>query len=136
MRALLFPAEPRKLPWGRPLQVVLRTIHIIAMGMVLGGVAWGGTRESLWTWILATILSGLLLLGIDLWKSCAFLVQGAGVAVLLKLVLLGLGNLFPAARLEWYLAATAVASIGSHMTSAWRHFPFAGIAVQPGEKDE
>ena len=111
LRALLFPAEPRKLPWGRPLQVVLRTIHIIAMGMVLGGVAWGGTRESLWTWILATILSGLLLLGIDLWKSCAFLVQGAGVAVLLKLVLLGLGNLFPAARLEWYLAATAVASM-------------------------
>jgi hypothetical protein len=94
------------------------------MGMVLGGVAMGGTHATLLVWIVTTLLSGVLLLGIDLWKSCLFLVQGAGVAVLLKLVLLGLGNLFPAARFEWYLAATAVASVGSHMVSSWRHFSF------------
>ena len=122
--AVLFPAEPRKFPWGRPLQVGLRTLHIIAMGMVLGGLALGGTHKGLQPWIFATFLSGVLLLGVDLWKSCDYLLQGAGLAVLLKLVLLGFGNLFPAARLEWYVVATAVASIGSHMTSAWRHFPF------------
>jgi hypothetical protein len=121
---LLFPAEPRRLPWGRPLQVALRTVHIIAMAMVLGGLARGGTHATLLPWILATLLSGALLLGIDLWKSCAFFGQGAGVAVLLKLVLLGLGNLFPEARFEWYLAATAVASVGSHMAATWRHFSF------------
>jgi hypothetical protein len=135
LRALLFPAEPRKLTWGRPVQVGLRTVHIVAMGMVLGGIARGGTYETLLPWILATVLSGVLLLGVDLCKSGLFLAQGAGFAVLLKLGLLGLGNLFPAARLEWYLAATAVASIGSHMTSAWRHFTFVGKA-QPEEKDE
>lgn len=124
LRAALFPAEPRRLPWGRPLQVGLRTIHIIAMGMVLGGLARGGTHDTLLPWILATLLSGALLLGIDLWKSCLFLVQGAGVAVLLKLALLGMGNLFPEARFGWYVAATAVASIGSHMVSSWRHFSF------------
>ena len=122
--SLLFPAEPRRVPWGRPLQVGLRTVHIVAMAMVLGGLARGGTRETLLGWIVATILSGVLLLGIDLWKSCAYLGQGAGVAVLLKLGLLGLGNLFPEARFGWYLAATAVASIGSHMISTWRHFSF------------
>jgi hypothetical protein len=120
--AALFPLEPRKLPWGRPVQVVFRTVHIIAMAMVLGGLARGGTYDTLLPWILATLLSGALLLGIDVWKSGRFLVQGAGVAVLLKLALLGLGNLFPGSRLEWYLAATAVASIGSHMVSSWRHF--------------
>jgi hypothetical protein len=106
------------------LQVSLRTIHILAMGMVLGGIAQGGTHDTLLAWITATILSGALLLGVDLYKSCAFLVQGAGAAVLLKLALLGLGNLFPGARLEWYLAGTAVASIGSHMSSTWRHYSF------------
>jgi len=121
---LLFPPEPRHVPWGRPLQVALRTVHILAMGMVLGGIGRGGTHDTLWTWIWITVLSGTLLLGIDLYKSCTFLVQGSGIAVLLKLVLLGLGNVFPGARLEWYLAGTAVASIGSHMTSAWRHFSF------------
>lgn len=124
LQAVLFPVEPRKLPWGRPIQVGLRTLHIITMGLVLGGIAMGGTHDRLLPWILATVLSGALLLGVDLWKSCDFLLQGAGLAVLLKLVLLGFGNLFPAARLEWYVAATAVASIGSHMSSAWRHFLF------------
>ncbi|NTV75289.1 MAG: hypothetical protein HGA66_13925 [Holophaga sp.] len=42
--------------------------------------------------------------------------------MLLKLALLGLGNLVPQQRLGWYLAATAVASIGSHMPGNWRHF--------------
>jgi hypothetical protein len=124
LRTMLCPAEPRQLPWGRPVQVGLRTLHLIAMGVVLGGVARGGTHETLLNWIVATIVSGVLLLGIDVWKSALFLVQGAGVAVLLKLLLLGLGNLFPGARFEWYLAATALASIGSHMVSSWRHFSF------------
>jgi hypothetical protein len=124
LRAALFPEEPRRFPWGRPLQVGFRTIHLIAMGVVLGGLSMGGTHDTLLPWILATVLSGVLLLGIDLWKSCLFLTQGAGIAVLLKLAFLGLGYLFPAARFAWYIAATAVASIGSHMVSSWRHFSF------------
>jgi len=124
LRALLFPDEPRRLSWARPFQIGLRTVHIVAMAMVLGGLAQGGTHETLLAWIWATVLSGALLMALDLWKSCLFLVQGAGMAVLAKLALLGLGNLFPGARLEWYLAATAVASIGSHMVSSWRHFSF------------
>jgi hypothetical protein len=136
LRKLFFPAEPRKLSWGRSAQIILRTIHIVAMGMVLGGLARGGTRETLLVWILATVSSGVLLLSVDLLKSCAFLAQGAGVAVLLKLSLLGLGNLFPESRLGWYLAATALASIGSHMTSSWRHFYVVGTGpAQTTEKD-
>jgi len=46
------------------------------------------------------------------------------VAVLLKLGLLGMGALQPADRLPWYLAATLVASVGSHMPGSWRHFSF------------
>jgi hypothetical protein len=45
--------------------------------------------------------------------------------VLLKLGLLGLGLLQPAARLPWYLAATFVAALGAHMPRTWRHFSFA-----------
>jgi hypothetical protein len=137
LRTLLFPAEPRKLTWGRPVQIVLRTVHIVAMGLVLGGIARGGTRETLLPWILTTVASGVLLLTVDLLKSFEFLTQGAGVAVLLKLALLGFGNVFPEARLPWYIAGTAVASIGSHMTSAWRHFSFVNLRrEQPEEQDE
>ena len=108
--------------WARPLQVGLRTVHIMAMGLVLGGIALGGGLERLRGAILATVVSGLLLLAVDLAKGSSALSQGSGAAVLLKLALLGLGQLFPQARLEWYLAATAVASIGAHMPASWRHF--------------
>ena len=135
LAAALFPAEPRRFPWGRPVQIGLRTVHVAAMAMVLGGLPMGGTRDTLLPWIVATVASGALLLGVDLWKSCAFLLQGAGVAVLLKLALLGLGELFPAVRFEWYLAATVVASVGSHMIGTWRHFSFLEWrVVEPREK--
>jgi len=107
---------------ARLLQVALRTVHLMAMGLVLGGVALGGDFARLRTAILATVLSGALLFAVDLAKGSSVLTQGSGVAVILKLALLGLGNLFPQARLDWYLAATAVASIGAHMPGAWRHF--------------
>jgi hypothetical protein len=105
-------------------QVLLRTVHILAMALVLGGLAMGGDFARLRTPILLTVLSGAGLFGLDLAKGPGFLHQGSGVAVLLKLALLGLGNLFPAARYECYLAATAVASVGSHMAGSWRHFSF------------
>ena len=93
----------RESPSGtRIAQVVLRSVHIAAMGLVLGGVALGAGFGRLHLAILVTVLSGL--------------------ALLLKLGLLGLGQAFPGARLPWYLAATVVASVGSHMPGAWRHF--------------
>ena len=108
--------------WSRLAQVALRSVHVAAMGLVLGGIWLGGGFERLRAAILLTIASGLLLAVIDLAKGPGFLAQGSGAALLLKLALLGLGNWFAGGRLEWYLAATVVASIGSHMPAAWRHF--------------
>lgn len=113
---------PSRIPGARAVQVVLRSVHIAAMALVLGGIAQGGDFEMLRAPILWTVLSGVLLLVVDLARRCLVLSQGSGAALFLKLGLLGLGNLLPAARLEWYLAATLVASIGSHMSGDWRHF--------------
>ena len=116
--------EAARLPWARPVQVGLRTVHVMAMGLVLGGVALGAGYGRLKTAILVTVFSGLALLVLDLAKGSSALGQGSGMAVLLKLLLLGLGNLLPRHRLGFYLAATAVASIGAHMPRKLRHFSF------------
>ena len=115
-------APDAKPSWSRIAQVAIRSLHIAAMGLVLGGVYLGGDFARLRAAILATLLSGMLLAGLDLAKGTSVLRQGSGAMLMLKLALLGLGNLFPAARLPWYLAATLVASVGSHMPGAWRHF--------------
>ena len=116
------PTFHRRLPGVRALQVLLRSLHIVAMALVLGGLAQGGTHETLWTPIVITLVSGVFLLVLDLSQGSLVISQGSGFAALLKLALLGLGNAFPAARLPFYLAATLVASIGSHMAANWRHF--------------
>ncbi len=113
---------PRTFKGMRAWQVGLRTVHVAAMGVVLGAVAFGVPAREVTAPIALTVLSGVALLGIDLWRSPAILLQGAGAATLVKLLLLGIGGVFPASRLGWFLAATAVASVGSHMPSGWRHY--------------
>ena len=118
----LFPEAPRHFRWARPAQLVLRSLHLAAMALVVGAIPFGADFQSLRVPILVTVVSGVLLFTIDLARDLAILTQGSGVAVLVKLGLLGMGVLQPAARLPWYLSATLVASVGSHMPGAWRHF--------------
>jgi hypothetical protein len=118
------PPAVRSFHGERAVQIAARTVHIAAMGLLLGGVAYAVPQQELALPIGLTIASGLVLLGVDLWKGGAYLAQGNGVAVLVKLGLLGLGQFMPGARLEWYLAATVVASVGSHMPRSWRHWSF------------
>ncbi|HTP52171.1 MAG TPA: hypothetical protein VMK42_15860 [Anaeromyxobacteraceae bacterium] len=127
-------AKPQKPPYARPIEVGLRSIHIASMALVLGGIPMGGTFETLRVPIVATLASGLLLLAACMRWGCFNLTQGAGWALLLKLGLLGLGNVFEGARLQCYLAATVVASVGSHMTSSWRHFTFPARTIRPAGK--
>jgi hypothetical protein len=108
----------------RAWQIGARTVHIAAMAMVVGGVAWGRATE-LTAPIALTVASGLALLGIDLWRGGTFFLEGRGLAVLLKLALLGAGVLLAPIRLEAHLAAITIASIGSHMPKTWRHWSLA-----------
>ena len=113
---------PRTFHGMRVVKVAARTVHIVAMALVLGGLAYAAPVTAIELPLVLTVLSGMLLLGIELWKNGTCLVQGSGVAVLLKLALLLLGQWFPAARFECYLAATTIASIGAHMPKSWRHW--------------
>ena len=94
------------------------------MALVLGGVAWHAPEEQLRTPMVLTVASGVLLLAVEIARSGVFLYQGAGVASIVKLALVGLGYHLPESRLAFYLAATVVGSVGSHMTGAWRHYSF------------
>jgi hypothetical protein len=122
LRDLVFPWPQRRLPWARPVQVVLRAAHVAAMGVVLGGLAFGVPEGRLHAAGLATIASGVLLLAVELVRSGVYVYTGAGVLAFLKLLLLGVGQAFPAGRFELYLAATLVAAVGAHMSARWRHF--------------
>lgn len=105
----------------RLLQVAFRTVHILAMALLLGALPFGAGWPQLKVPIVMTVASGVALFVMDLAKDWRVLLQGSGLLVLVKLALLGGGHLWPDQRLAWYLAAAAVASIGSHMPGRWRH---------------
>lgn len=103
---------------------MLRTVHVVAMALVLGGAAFRVPDAELRGPFLLAVVTGVLLLAVELARSGVFLYLGAGVASLLKLALLGLGYHLPEHRYALYLAATAVASVGAHMSASWRHWSF------------
>ncbi|MDY0059996.1 MAG: hypothetical protein RBU45_09320 [Myxococcota bacterium] len=117
-----FCRPARRLRWLRPVGVGLRTLHIVTMGLLLGGTAAATPDAQLRLALLLTAASGLGLLLLELAKSGVVIYQGSGVAIWLKLGVLGLVHLLPDHRLLLLILATVVASIGSHMSANWRHY--------------
>lgn len=72
-RGVLFRHPPRALRGARAWQIGARTVHIAAMALVLGGVAWRAPARDLVAPMAITALSGVVLLGIDLGKSKVWL---------------------------------------------------------------
>ena len=95
------------------------------LGDQYGHLAFGVPDARLHAAGVVTVATGVGLLAGELAKTGIFLYTGAGAASILKLALLGLGLAFPVARFELYLAATLVASVGSHMSGRWRHWSLA-----------
>lgn len=121
MSKLLFPNAPRDFPFRRGTRTGLRAAHVLASGTLLGGHIFSQSKEQLFVWMVATLISGALLLATDLHASFAVLLEVRGLLVALKI-------LFFVAVAAWWdgsvlLLATALAVgvVGSHMPGRFRH---------------
>ncbi len=121
VRARLFPAVPRTFPWRRGVRTVLRAAHILAGGVLVGGVLFDQPPEVLSPWVHGTVVSGALLLATDLHASLAVLCEVRGASVLAKLGLTALVPVLWEARLELLTAALLLGAISSHMPGRYRH---------------
>jgi hypothetical protein len=118
---VLIPPEPRQYKGQRWVKMTARAAHVILSGVYLGAFVFDVEPASRWPWFLATLLSGLLILCLDLYESGAFLLQLRGLVVAVKLLLLALLPTFGAAGV-WVLAFVAFISvISSHASSNFRY---------------
>jgi len=85
--ATLFPSEPRSFFSRRASQLLFRTVHMLCAGILIASYLFSQHEETLSTWALATVASGLLLLSIDLHASMIYLFEARGLAVLIKIFL-------------------------------------------------
>ena len=109
---------------GRPRfwNVVLRTLHLVAFGLVLGGYAWDVDPERVAPAFIATITTGALLMVVELVADPRWAFLGKGLFVLAKLALLALVPLWPGARLPLLVAVVVLAAVGAHMPRRLRHY--------------
>jgi hypothetical protein len=93
----------------------------MTFGALLGGHLFAVDPARLRPFLIATIASGLGLMALELASTCAWLFMGKGVAVLLKLLVLLFVPVFWEHRVPLLLLTVAMASVGSHMPSRFRH---------------
>lgn len=119
--SVFFPEQPRSFPYRRTLRIALRSGHILAGGVLMGGYVFAVGDELLTRWWLATMVSGLLLFLTDLHASFAVLVEVRGVGVVLKLLLVLLMPLAAGAAPVLLAMALVIGAVSSHMPRRYRH---------------
>jgi len=131
----VFPERMRFLSGSRVMSIALRTLHLAAFGMLLGGHAFALEADRLIPYLWVTIVSGLGLIALEVYAvGLYWLVLGKGIMVLIKLALLLLIPFLWEARVLLLLLVVAIASIGSHMPARYRHYSILHQQViEPGE---
>jgi hypothetical protein len=115
----------RLLASGRAWNIALRTAHIAAMGILLGGHAFNLPPEKLLLSLWLTIGTGVGLGVIEAGPRLLWFHQGRGLMTLAKL---GLLCAVPFLWDHWHLrlavllVVVALASVGSHMPARFRYY--------------
>ena len=106
----------------RALNIALRTLHIGAMGILLGGHAFDVAPErlylSLW-WVVGT---GVALAALEAWPRWSWFHELRGVMTVAKVGLMCAVPLLWEDRLILLLAVVALGSVASHMPRRFRHY--------------
>jgi len=118
---VLFPSEPRSFPFRRGIKTLLRALHILTTGVLLGGHIFVQPQEALMPWLWGSILTGLILLATDLYASCAILLEARGVAVVVKIGLMMLIPVMWEQRVFLLVSALIIGAVSSHLPRTYRH---------------
>jgi hypothetical protein len=106
----------------RALNIGLRTAHLCAMGIVLGGFVFGVAPARLAVSLWVTVGTGLLLTGAEIGFRATWFHEGRGLMTIVKLLLLCALPLVHGARLPLLFAVVVIGSVGSHMPGRFRHY--------------
>ncbi len=106
----------------RALRIVLRTAHLTAFGALYGGHVYGAAPTDLHPALLATVGTGLALIGMEAVRSPIWFVQIRGLATLLKIALTISIAVFWPYRIAILTTVTVIGSVSSHMPGRFRYW--------------
>jgi hypothetical protein len=109
----------------RVYKLLARTVHLIATGSLLGGHMFGAPLAPLRLLLYLAILTGIAMCTLEAYPNRQFFYEGWALLLWLKFVLLTSALVFWGHRVPILIAVVVIASIGSHMPRALRHWtPF------------
>jgi hypothetical protein len=102
-----------------------RTVHLIAIAGLVGGHMFGAPLASLRLLLYLSVVTGLAMCALEAYPHRRFFYEGWALLLWLKLVVLMLVPVFWNARRPILIVTLVIASLGSHMPRALRHWtPF------------
>jgi hypothetical protein len=102
--------------------IALRTAHLAAMGILLGGHGFDVPRARLLVPLFWTVGTGIALGAVESGGRLLWFHQGRGLMTLAKLALVAFVPWFWDYRLPILLVVVALASVGSHMPARFRYY--------------
>ncbi len=119
--ALLLPDNPRDFPGRRLTRSVLRTVHILGGGVLIGAYLFQQPQGVIHAWYMAAAVSGLLLFLTDLHASFAVIFEWRGLSIVSKIGLLLLLPLMPGFEVPILVLILTIGSLSSHLSRKFRH---------------
>jgi hypothetical protein len=121
IQQLLLPEEPRDFPGRRMTRSILRTVHILGGGVLIGAYLFQQPQDVIQPWYITATLSGVLLFLTDLHASFAVLFEWRGLSIFSKIGLLLLLPLMPGFEIAILVLILTIGSISSHLSRKFRH---------------
>jgi hypothetical protein len=130
----LFPAEqPRaNIPYARLYKTALRTAHLMAISVLVGGHAFNAPVSALRPLLYVAIATGVGMIFLEAYPSFNFIFEGWWLLLLCKLVLLCWIPFAWKQRFPVLLTVVAIAGVGSHMPARFRHYSWLHRRVVKG----
>ncbi len=113
------PEQSSALRWAR---ILIRSLHLVALAGLAGGVFWGAEASELAPWWTATAFSGAALAATFSTGGLGWIVELRGLSLILKLGLLALIFPFPDAAPAIFVSVILLAGITSHMPGRYRYW--------------
>ncbi len=122
LRNLFFPDRPRFFPGKRWYNIFCRSIHLCGVAVYTGGIFFNIPPETLFSSYLLIAVSGLAMIGADLYSNGKWLFQNCGFLVIIKLLLLGVLTHTGTTSAWTILGIIVFSSIISHGPAPFRHY--------------
>jgi len=121
-KQILFPENSRNLPGKRYISLLLRGLHLAGVAGVAGLFLYDLPFEQWKLYGLLALLTGTLMMLIEIWGDGVWLFQLRGQAVLLKLVLLAIALIWPSTAAVNFILIILLSAFFSHAPGKIRYY--------------